>query len=152
MPDFTLVVHVSRAVLGLVDLDINDHERFYVAPGTFGAQLSYNRQQIGSPWTDGQVTVNRSKQMVQEPVVVEVLGDTFAEMFANIAELLAAFTQDHYQIKTTVGSGNQIRYSCEAADYQIGAWVSGRLASQQAQVTFTVPRQPVPAASGLMVG
>lgn len=145
MPDIGLSVAVTRSLLGLADLDINDHESFYVAPNTLGAQLTYNRQQVGAPWCDGQVTVNRSKQNVSEPVVVEVLGDDNSEVFANMAALIAAFSQDSFTLKITV-DGVVNNYRCEAADYQIGAWVTGRLAAEQAQVTFTVLRQPVAAA------
>lgn len=143
MPDIGLQVTVSRTLLALPDLDINDHQAYYVAPGTLGAQLSYNRQQISAPWCDGQITVNRSMQNVSEPVVVEVLGEDNGEVFANMATLLAAFAQDHFTLTVVVDGLVTNTYRCEAADYQIGAWVSGRLAAEQAQVTFTVPRQPL---------
>lgn len=147
MPDIGLAVTVSRDLLGLPTLDLNDHVSFYIAPGTLGAPMAWQRQQVGAPWVDGLVTVNRTRGMVSEPVVVEVLGDDTAEMFTNQATLIAAFSQDSFTLAVTV-NGVANTYRCEAADYQIGSWVSGRLASIQGQITFTMPRQPVHAGVG----
>lgn len=143
MPELGLSVVVGRGLLGLADLEINDHVSYYVAPQFLGGQVAWTRQQVTSPFCDGAVTTYRTRGVVSEQLGVEVLGDSPAEVNTGLAVLLAAFVQDSFAIAVAIGDQTW-QYACEAADYQV-AWSGPRWLANQLQVLFTVPRQPVPA-------
>jgi hypothetical protein len=145
MADLTLIALVSRDLLGLGALNINDHENYRVAPGFLGGQVTWVRSTAASPYMDDEVTVHRRRGKVTEPVVVEVLsGDagTSTKMQSNVNALVQAFSQDNFTLDVTV-NGQKHTYSCEAADFQI-AWTGPRLVAKQLQVAFQMPRAPVP--------
>lgn len=142
MPDISLSVQVSRTLLGLTSLEINDHLNYYVTPSFLGAQVTWDRTQVTSPFVDDAVTVNRTRGRIGETITVEVRGDTQADLATNLDALLKAMTQDHYTLSVSVG-GQGYSYQCEAADYQM-TWSGPRMVSKQTQVQFTVPRSPIP--------
>lgn len=144
MPDLSLSVSVTRTLLGLADLEVNDHVHSYVTPTFLGADRGWNRVAVTSPWLDGDVTVNRTRQKVTESLQLEVLGESLAEMDANALAILDAFDQSDFTITVTVG-GQAHTYECEAADRSV-LWTGPRMISSQLQITFQVPRQPVPLA------
>lgn len=142
MPDLGLTVTVTRTLLGLADLNINDHSVYALAPGTMGAQVTWNRTTVSSPYLDDAVTVNRMRGKVNEAVIIEVLGVDQAALASNVDALIKAFSQDHYTL--TIGIGSQTyAYRCEAADYQM-TWTGPRFVARQVQVVFQVPRSPIP--------
>ncbi len=136
----------SRALLGLADLEINDHVSYYVAPAFLGGGVTWNRTSATSPFCDGAVTTYRTRGVVTEQIGVEVLGASAAALNGHLAVLLAAFTQDTFHLAVAIGDADW-EYACEAADYQV-AWSGPRLIARQLQVVFGVPRQPVPVAGG----
>lgn len=141
MADLDLEVLISRGLLGEDDLSINDYVRYYVTPDFLGAQVNWNTVRVGSPWVDGEVTVSRTRGMVEEKVTVEVFGDTQGELQANLDELVAAFIQSDFTMQVNIGSDNSIAFACEAASYTVPR--SGpRLIAGQQIVAFVVPRQP----------
>lgn len=143
--DFTLSVLLTRSLLGLSDLEVNDHDAYYVAAGS-GDQLSpvvqWEKDQATSRYVEGAVTVSRVRKQFNLNLTVEVMGDTQSDITANIAALLQAATQDHYTLKITVNSVPTY-YAAEAADY--GAPRTGpRINARQVQIALQVPVQPVP--------
>ena len=142
-------VSVTRTQLGLPVLNINDHNAYYVADTFLGGQMAWNRNQVTSPYVDGSVTVNRTRSMVTEQIVVEVLGGpSQALLQANVATLIAAFSQDSYLLSITLPQATTYQYLCEAADYQV-SWTSPRFFAKQLQVTFSMPRQPIALVGGV---
>lgn len=142
MSDIALSVVLSRDALGLPPLQINDHLNYYIAPSFLGASQSWQRNTVGSPFIDGTTTTFRTRQMVQEPIQVEVPADTTAELYTQMATIVQAFSQDSFTMTVTV-NGQVTQYACEAADFTV-LWQSPRIVNKQGQVTFTMPRQPVP--------
>ena len=140
-------VTVTRTQLGLSPLAINDHISYYVADTFMGGQVSWTRNQVTSPFVDGAVTVNRTRSMVTEQVVIEVLGGTQALIQANAATLISAFLQDSFLLTITVAT-TTYQYLCEASDFQV-TWTGPRFFAKQAQVTFSMPRQPIPVIGGV---
>jgi hypothetical protein len=146
MPDLGLAVTVSRSALALTDLDINDHVAYRCAAQLLGGQVSWRRNQVSSPWIDGAVTVSRAREMVTEQLGVEVFGATATELETNVAALVQAFGQSSFTLTVTV-EGLAHGYACEAADINYAQfWNGPRLVARQAQLVFSVPRQPVPTA------
>lgn len=142
---------VTRASLGLPDLDLNDFTHYYVADTFLGGQVTWNRTQVSSPWVDGQITVARTRGTVTETVAVEVLGASPNQVQTNLVNLLEAFLQDTYQLHVTLGGGSASAtyvYQCEAADYQV-SWTGPRMQANQVQVQLSVPRSPVPVTGGV---
>ena len=140
MTDLPMSVLISRTLLGLADLEINDFVNYYVAPQFLGAINEWDRVQATSAYVDGAATVQRKLQMVQEQVVVEVMGGDSAELQDNCVAITEAFTQDNFTMTVTIDGIVKV-YACEAAGYQL-AWTGPRLIEHQGQLTFTMPRQP----------
>jgi hypothetical protein len=140
--DVQLYVSVTRSALGLPPLEIATSPDYYVGTQFLGAAVQWDRQQIGSTWLDGMVTVSRHRQMVTEQIQVEILGPDLGGVQDRMEELIQAFIQDSFTL--TVRSGNAVRsYACEAADYQNASWTTPRMAGAQGQLVLSVPRQPV---------
>lgn len=139
--DFTSFhVTVTRAELALGPLDINDHLNFIVADKIMGGQATWNRQTAKSPFVDGEFTVHRSRAQLKDQMSVQVLGDTQTTMQANLATVIAAFTQFRFQMTLALEDGTRI-YNCETADYTVD-WDRLRWMSRQVLVTFDIPRYP----------
>jgi len=141
VPDLTLSVTVSRDLLGLGSLEINDHDAYFMAPFT-PAGVTWSRTTVASPFVEGDITVHRRRANAQESLVVEVNGDTQAELSTNLRTLLQAFQQDRFNVDINVG-GTHYVWACEAADYNV-AWDGPRFIAKRLQVTLGVPRMPVP--------
>ena len=149
MADIGLSVTVSRAPLGLAPLEIGGGDgRFYLAAQFLGGAVQWNRQKVSSPFVDGEVTTQRSRQNVSETIGVEIRADTHLHLQAYTRELLTAFTQDSFTLTINV-EGAVYAYACEAADYQLVTWSTPRMVAKQGQVMFTVPRMPVPLAGAV---
>jgi hypothetical protein len=141
VPDISMSVLLSRTPLGLPALQINDHLNYKIAPQFLGGNVQWNRQKVSSPFLDGEVTTQRSRQSVAEQIAVEVFAGSAAELQTNTAALIAAFSQDSFTLTVTL-AGTVYAYACEAADVQV-AWTGPRMMAHQGQVVFSVPRQPV---------
>lgn len=147
MVDLGLSVVITRASLGLPDLQLNDHDAYYVSSDQFmGAQSAWTRNQVSSPFIDGSVTVSRQRAMVNEPLSIEVLGEDPLDAQSKITALKQAFDQSDFNIGVQLGAATW-QYQCEAADTTI-ARSTPRLVANQWQVVFSVPRQPVPITGG----
>lgn len=148
MADINLSATVSRDLLGLWPLQIGSGGRYYLGPSFLGGNVQWNRQKASSPFVDGEVTTQRSRQNVTEAISVEIRAETHEQLQAYTAELLVAFLQDQYTLTVTVDGGSYA-YRCEAADYQVATWTTPRLYAKQGQVVFSVPRRPVALIGGV---
>lgn len=155
MADLFLSCVISRAGLGLPDLEINDGYIYQASTQFLGAAVNFNRQQATSPYIDGAVTVARTLEMVTEPLAVEVWGRTGLDatlknsyLRENMNILTAAFWQDSFTLTITVEDA-LYAYRAEAADVQL-AWVGNRFIAKKGLITFTVPRQPRSLVDGLL--
>jgi hypothetical protein len=140
MSDLGMSVRVTRTLLGLPDLDINDFVSYYVGANFLGGPQNWNRAQVGSPFLDGQVTTYRQRQNVTEPIQIEVLGGDPAEVTANLSAVVDAFNQDTYTVNIQIGDQN-IQYLFESADVTM-PWAGARWIANQCQLNFSAQRQP----------
>lgn len=140
MPDLSVAASVTRALLGLPDLDLNDHSSSYLGAAFLGSQQTWTRTEVTSPFVDGAATTYRTRAVVQQPLALEVLGADAAELQVNLRALLDAFSQDHYVLNFSLGA-SAFAYACEAADYQID-WTPARLAANQKLLSLSIPMQP----------
>lgn len=142
MADLDMQVEITRGLLGMPQLQINDYINYYCAPQFLGAAMQWQRNQVGGPFTDGMVTTYRQRGMVMEQIAIEVLGADQAELASNMAVLVQAMQQDQYQFKVFI-AGTEYSYAAESADLT-GQWTGPRMIENQMQLVFTMPRQPVP--------
>ena len=162
MADLALSVTITRTALALSTLQLNDGLVYRAAAEDFmGGDGTWERQQVGSAYMDGQVTVNRQRQVVNEHLTFEVSGATpgspatptsQVQFQANLATLIAAMSQDSFTLDIAVGSGGDIAhytYLGEAADLTNASWTGPRMLAKQGKLTFNMPRQPVPVAGGV---
>ncbi len=136
-----LSVTFSRTLLGLGDLEINDHIKYYVAE--FGDQsITWRRQQVSSPWVDGTVTSQRSKENVTRSMTIEVLGDNWADTLSNAKDLIDAVSQDTFVLTSDMNS-EIVSYICEASDY---SWAQSkeRWHSYRGILTVSLIHKPNP--------
>lgn len=147
MTNMTLGFTVSRTLLSLSALDLNDHTNYWISPGTWGATKSWNRTQAASVYADGKITTHRVLEMVNEPLIVEVRGTSNAVMFTNLRTLITAMSQDNFQI-TTNFNGDTSVWQCETSDLQTVVFTGPRIIAKQLQVTYAVLRQPNPVSGG----
>lgn len=143
MADLSVVAKVTRASLGLGDLNINDRTTYTLAgPQIMGGTVAWDRQQVSAPWVDGEITVARRRGNVMEPLAVYVAGTNQSSLNSNIQTLIAAFTQDRYTLSITIG-GQQHDWDCESADYSVQV-SAPHLKSLYVPVTFQIMRKPAP--------
>jgi len=140
--DVDLDVQLTRTQLGLGYLNINDHVNYAIAPGSFGAQVTWQRNQVGSIYQDDEITTYRKRNKVMENIIVEVFGDNNVEVQGNVDALIAAVLQSNFDILISVNGVYRV-YACETADYGM-KWEGNRFVANQFQVNLTVPRSPVP--------
>jgi hypothetical protein len=138
---FVVTAKVTRNDLGLTDLNINDHVNYSLSASIMGGTVSWERREATSPWVDGSVTTARRRQKATETMQVNVYGGTQSELLDNMRELVEAFSQNSYTLKIVL-KGTDYHYACEAADYSV-EW-GYKMHSEQAMVTFQVPRHPTP--------
>jgi hypothetical protein len=135
-------VTVTRTALGLSVLNINDFVNYYCATEFLGGQVTWNRNQVSSPWVDGQYTTSRTRQNVMEKIGVEIVAADTADLKAKTDAIISAFMQSYFVLTATI-DGATWSYACEAADYQ-QAFTGPRMYARQGQVLFDMPRRPVP--------
>lgn len=142
MADLAMSVTISRAALALPPLQLNDHDAYYIGTQLLGGQVQYNRNSVTSPFVDGAVTTYRTRQVLNEQITVEVLGENAYDCRVHLDDLITAVSQDSFTL-TVIIAGVTYAYACEAADFQL-AWSGPRVMANQYQVQLTLPRQPVP--------
>lgn len=146
MTDLTISALVSRTQLALADLDINDHVDYVLAgPQAFGGAVQWSRKQVSAPWVDGEITVERHRTNVTEPLSVYVAGTSISDLDANLGTLIAAFQQDRFTFQLVVGGANHA-WDCEAADISQVLYDTTHVVAKYVTVTFAVPRKPIPLA------
>jgi hypothetical protein len=139
MATLTLSVKLTRTLLGLDDLELNDHGAYYISElGDYAIQ--WDRKTISTPWTDGDITVQRSRRSVERRVVIEVLGTTTTQMKQRARTLIDALSQDSYNMTVNM-DGDSSTYRCEAADYTI-SWDKERAHSSRTLVSAVIRQSP----------
>jgi hypothetical protein len=157
MASFDFQIFVSRAQLGLGDLNCNDGYNYRMSGGDlYQGQVTWERQTAKSPYVEGEFTTNRRRNNVQEVLTFDVYPGTSAgisgmtayALQANIQQIVQAFTQDSFTIETYAARSTTWEqdwiWNCEAADYSV-KMTNSRMVAQLGQVSFNVIRNPVPA-------
>jgi predicted amino acid-binding ACT domain protein len=148
MPDLGVVARVSRTLLSLGDLDINDHSSYVLAgPLPVQGAVQWDRQQVSVPWVDGDITIARRRTNSTENISIYAAGADQASLDANIATLTEAFFQDRFVLQIIVGGSNHA-WDCEAADLTQVLYDTSHVVAKYVTVTFAVPRMPIPLAGG----
>lgn len=134
-------VLVSRTLLGLADLEINDFDAYSVASQFLGGTETLNRTKISSPWLVGDSTTQYGMPSVTENIAVEIYGTDHADLKAKEDILKTTFRQSRFTMTVSFDGTVDYIYLCEAADVQ-RIWTGPRMVANQGQVIFGVPRQP----------
>jgi hypothetical protein len=142
MTDISVNAKVTRTDLGLGDLDINTSPYRIAGPQIMEGTTSWDRNQVNSPWTEGDITISRRRGNVTSQLTIYVSGTDTANMMANIRTLVDAFTQDRFTLQINMGTSvNQ--WDCESADYTV-LMDTVHVYNLYAQVSFSIQRKPVP--------
>ena len=148
MADLNVVARVSRTLLGLGELDVNDHVNYVLAgPQAVSGAVNWDRRQVSAPWVDGDITISRRMASSTENLSFYVAGSTQADLDTHIATLKQAFFQDRYTFQMIVGGSNHA-WDCEAADLTQVLYDTTHAFAKYVTVTFSVPRMPIPLAGG----
>ena len=138
----TISASVTRASLSLADLNLSDHTNYFVSGEIFGATVQWRRSTVKSPYVESEFTVNRVRGIVEDRFAVNVLAADQVTMATNIAAVVAAFSQDYFNLTVQLDS-QPYTYACEASDYTMD-WQIGRMHSLQTEIKFSLRRSPVP--------
>lgn len=145
-------VSVDRTSLSLSDLELEQPGKYRVV--AFGPGLLSRRRDVArSPFVDGEVLLSTTKDVMNLYLDVRCYGSTWAALEANIAELLAAFDQFEYTLKTSFGDPTDLsadriltNYLCQPADYgpSGGGLDPFHMRAKQQVYSFLIPRNPNP--------
>jgi hypothetical protein len=139
--------YITRAVGG--NLNLNDGAAYRMdkpAEGDAGGVVMVRRVST-SPHMHGEALIGATRGMKSISARVLVGGVSAAVRNANVATLLAAFTQYTYELHY-VNDGIDYGWKCEMADYSCDLrWVFyPDLGGFYCPATFIVPTQPIPVA------
>lgn len=140
----TLAASVTRDELGMGDLNINDHTSYALGVNILGGQVAWQKQQVTSPYIDGDITITRRRPTVMETIEINVYGTNHSTLITRLKTLVQAFSQDTFNLGVSF-NGTLRQYQCEAADYSI-EYNQPKIHSHQCLVRFSVPRNPIPIA------
>ncbi len=141
MADLTVVAAVTRTDLGLDPLDINDHSKYVLTTTILGGSVAWQKNQVSSPYVDGDITITRRRPTVMEPFEVYVYGTNGSTLMSNTEALIDAFSQDSFSLSITINGATR-QYACETADYTI-EYTHTKFASHMCTVRFQLPRSPI---------
>lgn len=143
--DISLSAKVTRTDLGLGDLDINDSTNYRIAgPSVMEGTTSWERNQVSSPWVEGDITISRRRGNVTSQLAIYVNADTIGDMMSKTRTLVDAFTQNRFTLQINMGTAvNQ--WDCEAADYTV-QMDTAHVYNMYSVVTFSLQRKPIPVA------
>lgn len=141
MADLNVAAHVTRAELGLGNLDINDGDIYTLSAQVDPGQVSWRREEVQSPFVEGAIIIAQVRDNPNGNVIIEVEGTTAANLQSRIQTLVNAFTQSEFELHISV-DGTLYAWECYAADYQIG-FVNTRFYNKQVPAAFSFPRSPI---------
>ncbi len=142
MTDLTVAASVTRDDLGLGTLNINDHSNYILTSTILGGTVAWQKNQVSSPYVDGDITITRRRPTVMEPFEVHVYGTSGGSLMTNASTLITAFSQDSFSLSIAINSATR-QYECEAADYTI-EYAHTKFSVNMCTVRFQLPRSPVP--------
>lgn len=132
---------VTRTLLGLGNLNVNDHLNYITTTQIMGGTVSWQRNAVSSPYVDGDVTVSRRRANVTDQFVINVLGATHAQIKTNLTTLINAFMQDEFDLLLSA-DGATYQYKCETSDYSV-EWNHAKWHDNLVTVSFQVMRKPI---------
>lgn len=149
MSDLSVSAYVSRGLLSLGDLDLNDHTNFILAgPAPVQGSVNWERKQTSGPHVDGDLTYARRRTNVVESVTFYVKGTDQASLDANLGTIKTAFFQARFTLQIIVGSANHA-WDCEASDVSQVLYDTAHVYNLFVPITFAVPRMPIALAGNL---
>lgn len=149
LPDLVVDGSVTRQLVPggpLAALDLQDgtnYEFISVSPG----DKSWRRESATSPFTHGRTLIGATLDVELAEVMIRVKGTSMSHLDSNLAALLRAFEQFAYAL-TIVIDGVTWTWQCEPADYTLQLSKFHMMARIH-EVTFTVPRNPIPTAGSV---
>jgi hypothetical protein len=151
MADLAVDGSVTRTELALADLDLQQSGVYEILPGTGPGAMVWRREVARSPMVHGEVLVGAVKDVEIAQLRIRVTGTTASQLWSRVGDLTAAFEQFQYDLSLVIG-GVTFTWVCQCAD-----WTSGdggefqkfHLMSHQTDVTFQIPRHPVPTAGSV---
>ena len=118
MGGIALSATVTRSALGLLVLNINDHKDYIISTTMLGGSVTWQKQQVSSPYVDGDITITRRRPTIVEPIEIYVYGNNGTDLTNNVAKLIEAFTQDEFLMSIKINNSDR-QYKCECSDYTI---------------------------------
>lgn len=139
--------YITRSAGG--NLNLNDNLKFKMdkpAEGEHGAVV-INRRTATSPHMHGDALIGATKGMRSMNVRVLAKGVSDSALNANLAEVIAAFTQYTYELHY-LNDGIDYAWSCQMADFSADLrWAYyDDLGGFYCPAVFVVPAQPIPVA------
>lgn len=148
MPNLSLSVRVTRALLSLGDLGLQDPTNGYEVisggPGTVGWRLTT----VQSQYVHGNTLVSAVKDVSIAPLKIRVKASSHGTLDSRLDTLLDAFSQFSYFLGWTIEGVTEKLWLCQPANYSVssdGAELSKfHLMAKQYEVSLEIPRHPQP--------
>lgn len=105
------------------------------------SSTSWRRNDVSSPFVHGSWTVAAVMENVQENIDVYVRAGDSESLQQAVLTLCRPFSQPNYLLEIQFDTAKVV-YQCYVADFSVKASRELRFA-RMAQVTFTVPRDPI---------
>lgn len=143
MSDLDITALVSRDELALADLDINDEVNYRLAQQFRPGGVTWSKEFVESPFVHGRYVVGERKQSTEGSLGVFVTADTHAALHTNVETLVDAFTEQRTYVLRLVVEGQDLRWKCERADYEV-AFTTAHVNALYVPVAFSFHRHPIP--------
>lgn len=149
-----LTVTVSRTLLGLPDLDLNNPAGGLVVVNLGPGRREINLNEVTSPVSDGAVVVGGRAEMQTAFMTVRAYASSEAAVLTLLDTVAEAMNQRQFLLTVTMepSSGVAIAantrtevWSCYASDHSIGAsgrWEADKLSGGWQDISFEIPRLP----------
>lgn len=151
MSNLNLTIAVTRTLLALDPLYLdgtgNGYEIFKLGPGS----TSWRKEVVESPYTHGNTLVSAVKDIQNAPLGVRVRGSSAAQLDSRLDTLLDAFSQFSYYLSVVIDGETKV-WLCEPADWSVGEdgeFNKFHLMAKIYEVSFDIPRQPVPTSGSI---
>ncbi|HEY5787510.1 MAG TPA: hypothetical protein VIT65_22320 [Microlunatus sp.] len=123
-------------------IDLEDPASGYVVHKDTRAQqtVTWRKQEVTSAYVEGAFVNEAVREVIVEPLIVYVKGDTILELDQRVTALTDALSQLQFEVRAQLGNLRET-WRCTVADYTIET-TQEYLHATMATVRAQVPRQP----------
>ncbi len=148
MADIALTAKITRTLLSLGDLNINNHTTYAIGPTIFGGGRNWVRKSTDSDYVHGEPTISKRLANTTDMLQVYVKGSTMSALDTALGTLNDALAQHRYVLQLYM-NGSDHQWDCEAADIVSATSDTAHVYGKIVMVTYQIPHYPIPLVGNL---